>query len=144
MKKIIALIAFIGTFSFASAQSNYYNDYQNSISGVNWQSVATDLLLSTQQSSQLTSLNNRYPDYNSWDSHYKSNPNGWRTDRNAEIQRIMGPTKYKKFKNKNYKGQNPVAVYNRNKNNYKSKGKSYSHEQREGHGNKKGHGKGKH
>ena len=32
----------------------------------------------------------------------------------------MGPAKYEKFKNKYYKGQNPVAVYNRNKNNYKS------------------------
>ncbi|MCB4234422.1 hypothetical protein LDL59_03030 [Kaistella anthropi] len=32
----------------------------------------------------------------------------------------MGTEKYTQFKNKYYKGQNPVAVYNRNKNNYKS------------------------
>ncbi len=29
-------------------------------------------------------------------------------------------TTFGKFKNKYYKGRNPVAVYNRNKNNYKS------------------------
>lgn len=32
----------------------------------------------------------------------------------------MGTEKYTQFKNKYYKGQNPVVVYNRNKNNYKS------------------------
>jgi hypothetical protein len=31
----------------------------------------------------------------------------------------LGRDKYAKFKNKYYKGQNPVAVYNRNKNNDK-------------------------
>lgn len=138
MKKIIALFLLIGTFGFSSAQSNYYNDYQNSISDVNWQSVATDLLLSATQSNQLADLNNRYPDYNSWDNKYRSNPNAWRTDRNSEIARILGNEKYKKFKNKNYKGQNPTAQYNKNKHYYKAKKKGKSYKRG------KGHKKGKH
>ena len=42
---------------------------------------------------------------------------------NIEMRKILSKdqsAKYEKFKNKYYKGQNPVAVYNRNKNNYKS------------------------
>lgn len=144
MKKIIALIAFIGVFTFASAQSAYYNDYRSSITSVNWQSLVADLVLSPQQKDQLFSLNDRYPDYNSWDNHYRNNPDAWRTDRYSEMERILGTTKYNKFKNKYYKGQNPVAVYNRNKNNYKMKrkGKSYNNGNESGHGKK--HGKGKH
>ena len=151
MKKIIALFIFIGTFTAASAQSNYYNDYRSSITNVNWQTIAAELLLNSQQTNQLVNLNNRYPDYNSWDNHYRNNPNAWRTDRNREIQRILGSAKYKKFKNKNYKGQNPVAVYNRNKHYYKTKNHFKSHgrekngyENERSHGNKngKGHGEG--
>ena len=148
MKKIITLIVFVGGLSFATAQSNYYNSYQNSITGVNWITVATDLLLNSQQTNQLASLNNRYPDYNSWNNQYQNNPNGWRTDRNREIQRILGPSKYKKFKNKNYKGQNPNAVYNRNKHYYKNKNHGYEngenngYDNEEGHGNKNGRGHG--
>jgi hypothetical protein len=150
MKKLIALFIFIGTFTFASAQSNYYNDYQSSITNVNWQTLATELLLNSQQTNQLVNLNNRYPDYNSWNNHYRNNPNAWKTERYSEIQRILGPVKYRKFKNKYYRGQNPVAVYNRNKHYYKNKDHGDDHGRdneenhgREGyneHGNGEGHG----
>ena len=133
----------VAGLSFATAQSNYYNSYQNSITGVNWTSVATDLLLNSQQTNQLVNLNNRYPDYNSWNNHYKGNPNAWRTDRNREIQRILGPSKYKKFKNKNYKGQNPNAVYNRNKHYYKNKKHGDRDDYYDGEENEHGRGHGK-
>lgn len=119
MKKLITILS-LGAFTLGYSQSTYYNDYRRSITDVNWQTVAANLLLSPQQKSDLFALNNQYSDYNSWRNVYGDNPDQWRTDRYRSIERIMGPEKYEKFKNKYYKGQNPVAVYNRNKNNYKS------------------------
>ena len=119
MKKLITVLS-LGLFTFGYSQSEYYNDYRRSITDVNWQTVAASLLLTPQQKTDLFSLNNQYSDYNSWNRTYADNPDRWRTDRYAAVERIMGPAKYEKFKNKYYKGQNPVAVYNRNKNNYKS------------------------
>ena len=119
MKKLITVLS-LGLFTLGYSQSEYYNDYRRSITDVNWQTVAANLLLSPQQKTDLFALNNQYSDYNTWNRAYGDNPDRWRTDRYASIERIMGPAKYEKFKNKYYKGQNPVAVYNRNKNNYKS------------------------
>lgn len=119
MKKIFISAFLIVTFSLGYAQSDYYNDYRRSITDVNWQTVVADLLLSTTQANQLYALNDRYTDYNGWNRVYSSNPDRWRTDRYSEIERILGRDKYVKFKTKYYKGQNPVAVYNRNKNNDK-------------------------
>ncbi|GAB0156502.1 hypothetical protein CHRYSEOSP005_17670 [Chryseobacterium sp. Alg-005] len=119
MKKILLTMMLLGTFTLSFAQSDYYNDYRRSITDVNWTNIATDLVLTAIQVKQLNTLNNRYPDYNTWLRVYGDNPDRWRTDRYYEIERILGPQKYLKFKNKYYKGQNPVAVYNRNKNNNK-------------------------
>lgn len=119
MKKILFALLLTGTFSLSFAQSDYYNDYRRSISDVNWQSVATELLLSAVQVKQLNTLNDRYSNYDSWNRVYVSQPDRWREDRYYEIERILGREKYTKFKKNYYKGQNPVAVYNRNKNNYK-------------------------
>ena len=117
----------VGTFGLTYAQSDYYNDYRRSITDINWASVITDLVLSQTQANQIYVLNDRYHDYISWNRVYVNNPDRWREDRYIELERILGPDKYLKFKNKYYKGQNPVAVYNRNKNN----NKKYKH------GNKK-------
>lgn len=119
MKKILITVLFIATFSVGYAQSVYYNDYRRSVTEVNWRTVVADLLLSTTQANQLYALNNRYADYNGWNRVYANNPNQWSIDRYQEIERILGRDKYVKFKTKYYKGQNPVAVYNRNKNNDK-------------------------
>ncbi|REC79974.1 hypothetical protein DRF60_03040 [Chryseobacterium elymi] len=119
MKKTLIALMLAGTFGLTYAQSDYYNDYRRSITDINWQRVAADLVLSTVQTNQLNALNNRYRDYDSWNRVYVSNPDRWREDRYYEIERILGREKYTKFKTKYYKGQNPVAVYNRNKNNYK-------------------------
>lgn len=119
MKKILLAAFFVGTFSLSYAQSDYYNDYRKSVTDINWQSVVADLVLSKTQANQLYSLNDRYHDYNSWNKAYVNNPNRWKDDRYSEIERILGREKYQKFKAKYYKGQNPTAVYNRNKNNDK-------------------------
>ncbi len=117
MKKLLLTALVLGAFTFGYSQSAYYNDYRSSITGINWETVAANLLLTPAQKQQLFALNNQYPDYDSWNRVYGNNPERWRTDRYGEIERIMGGNKYTKFKNKYYKGQNPVAVYNRNKNN---------------------------
>lgn len=139
MKKLIITIMLVGTFGLSYAQTDYYNDYRRSISDVNWQSVISDLVLSTTQANQIYALNDRYRDYDSWNSVYVNNPGRWRNDRYVELERILGRDKYAKFKNRYYKGQNPVAVYNRNKNNDKrykhmdKKAKVYRHKHGKGH-----------
>jgi len=139
MKKLILTAVFLGTFGLSYAQSDYYNDYRRSVTDVNWQSVISDLVLSNTQANQVYALNDRYRDYNSWNSVYVSNPDRWRNDRYMELERIMGKDKYAKFKNKYYKGQNPVAVYNRSKNNdkrYKHMNKKVKVQQAKHHGKK--------
>jgi hypothetical protein len=119
MKKIFISAFLIGTFSLGYAQSDYYNDYRRSVTDVNWQTVVADLLLSTTQANEINSLNRRYDNYDGWNRVYANNPDRWSTDRYSELERIMGRDKYAKFKTKYYKGKNPVAVYNSNKNNDK-------------------------
>lgn len=58
MKKLITILS-LGMFSLGFSQSVYYNDYQRSITDVNWQTVAANLLLSNQQKAQLFELNNQ-------------------------------------------------------------------------------------
>lgn len=123
MKKLLLTAMLVGTFGLTYAQSDYYNDYRRSITDINWAAVITDLVLSQTQANQIYVLNDRYDDYNSWNRVYVHNPDRWRNDRYVELERILGKEKYLKFKNKYYKGQNPVAYYNRNKNN----GKKYKH-----------------
>jgi len=140
MKKIILTALFVGTFTLGYSQSVYYDDYRRSVTDINWQSVVSDLLLSTTQANQVYALNERYSDYNGWNRVYSGNPERWSTDRYTELERILGRDKFVKFKNKYYKGQNPVAVYNRNKNNdkrYKQMGKK-SKVYKQNHGNGKG------
>ncbi len=116
MKKLFLTAVFLGAFTFGYSQSAYYNDYRSSVNSFNWETIAANLLLSPTQKQQLFALNNQYPTYDSWNNIYRDQPERWSTDRYSSIQRIMGNDKYLKFKNKYYKGQNPVAVYNKNKN----------------------------
>lgn len=87
----------VGTFGLSYAQTDYYNDYRRSITDVNWQSVISDLVLSTTQANQIYALNDRYRDYDSWNSVYDNNPDRWRNDRYVELERILGRDKYAKF-----------------------------------------------
>jgi hypothetical protein len=140
MKKLLLTVMLIGGFGLSYAQSDYYNDYRRSVTDVNWQTVIADLLLSQTQATEIYSLNDRYHDYNSWNRVYVNNPDRWRGDRYVELERIMGREKYLKFKNKYYKGQNPVAVYNRNKNN----DKRYKHMDKKAKVHKSNNGNGHH
>ncbi|SIT18376.1 hypothetical protein [Chryseobacterium gambrini] len=97
MKKLIITIMLVGTFGLSYAQTDYYNDYRRSITDVNWQSVISDLVLSTTQANQIYALNDRYRDYDSWNSVYDNNPDRWRNDRYVELERILGRDKYAKF-----------------------------------------------
>ncbi|MBF8457660.1 hypothetical protein IV494_10765 [Kaistella sp. G5-32] len=115
MKKFFLSAIILGAFSFGYSQSTYYNDYSNSVNTMNWESVASSLVLNATQKQQLSNLNNQYPTYDSWNAKYANQPEKWSSDRYSSMQRILGNDKYKKFKNKYYKGQNPVAVYNKNK-----------------------------
>jgi hypothetical protein len=139
MKKLLLTAMLVGTFGLTYAQSDYYNDYRRSVTDINWATVITDLVLSQTQANQISALNDRYHDYNSWNKVYVHNPDKWRNDRYVELEKIMGRDKYLKFKNKYYKGQNPVAVYNRNKNNdkkyKKTEKKVYVHKEKDEHGN---------
>ncbi|SIR36949.1 MULTISPECIES: hypothetical protein [Chryseobacterium] len=119
MKKLILTALLVGTFSLSYAQSDDYNDYRRSISDINWQRVITDLVLSTAQANQIYVLNDRYRDYDTWSRVYVVEPGRWRNDRYSELERILGREKYIIFKKKYYRGQNPVIVYGRNKNDYK-------------------------
>ena len=114
MKKVLVVVA-MAIFSVGFSQSTYYNDYNRSITSFNWQTIVADLVLTPAQKDQLFVLNNRYPTYDSWVMVYERNPDRWRYDRYYELERILGRDKYIIFKNRYYKGQNPVAVYNRNK-----------------------------
>ncbi len=138
MKKLVLTAMLVGTFGLTYAQSDYYNDYRRSVTDINWATVITDLVLSQTQANQIYILNDKYHDYNSWNKVYVHNPDRWRDDRYVELERIMGHEKYLKFKNKYYKGQNPVAVYNRNKNNGKkykhTEKKVYIHKEKDEHG----------
>ena len=116
MKKLFVTAALV-TFTYGFSQTYYYDDYRKSIIEVNWDRAGYELGLTPTQIAALNLLNNRYPDYDSWNSYYGDRPDNWRTDRYGEIERILGREKYENFKHKYYKGQNPVAVYNRNKNN---------------------------
>jgi len=119
MKKLLLTALLVGTFSLSYAQSDYYNDYRRSISDINWQRVITDLVLSTAQANQIYVLNDRYRDYDTWKKVYVVEPGRWRNDRYSELERILGREKYIIFKKKYYRGQNPVIVYARSKNDYK-------------------------
>ena len=109
MKKLL-IVAALGVFTFGFSQT-YYNDYRGSVSSINWGQVAIFLGLNNNQINQLTLLNNRYPDYNSWNRAYGKEPNRWYTDRYYAMEKIMTPVQYKKFYSQYYQGQNPRVKY---------------------------------
>src|SRR5690606_27322734 len=115
MKKIFLAALFLGMFTLSFAQSDYYNEYRKSVTDLDWKTVATELVLTPAQQSELNTLNKRYEDYNTWLRTYGDNPDRWRTERFSEMERIMGREKYQQFKSKYYKGQDPAAYYNKSK-----------------------------
>ncbi|AZB07810.1 hypothetical protein EG344_02585 [Chryseobacterium sp. G0162] len=123
MKKLL-IVAALGVFTLGFSQ-NYYNDYRGSVSSINWGQVAIFLGLNRNQINQLTVLNNRYPDYNSWNHVYAKEPNRWYNDRYYEIERIMTPEQYKKFYSRYYSGQNPRLKYDNDYRRYQNRSQMY-------------------
>lgn len=119
MKKLL-IVAALGLFTLGFSQ-NYYNDYRGSVSSINWGQLAIFLGLNKNQINQLTVLNNRYPDYNSWNRAYAKEPNRWYNDRYYEIERIMTPEQYKKFYSRYYNGQNPRLKYDNDYRRYQNR-----------------------
>ncbi|AZA93456.1 Uncharacterised protein [Chryseobacterium nakagawai] len=123
MKKLL-IVAALGVFTLGFSQ-NYYNDYRGSVSSINWGQVAIFLGLNRSQINQMTVLNNRYPDYNSWNHVYAKEPNRWYNDRYYEIERIMTPEQYKKFYSRYYNGQNPRLKYDNDYRRYQNRPQMY-------------------
>ncbi|MDN3693811.1 hypothetical protein QWZ06_16675 [Chryseobacterium tructae] len=123
MKKLL-IVAALGVFTLGFSQ-NYYNDYRGSVSSINWGQLAIFLGLNRSQINQLTVLNNRYPDYNSWNRVYAKEPNRWYNDRYYEIERIMTPEQYKKFYSRYYNGQNPRLKYDNDYRRYQNRPQMY-------------------
>lgn len=124
MKKLL-IVAALGVFTLGFSQ-NYYNDYRGSVSSINWGQLAIFLGLNRSQINQLTVLNNRYPDYNSWNRVYAKEPNRWYNDRYYEIERIMTPEQYKKFYSRYYNGQNPRLKYDNDYRRYQNRPQMYN------------------
>ena len=90
---------------------SYYNDYRNSIISINWSAFFHRYRLNRFQIEQIIDLNNRYQNFNSWDSYYGSNPDRWYYERFNALQIILGPQIFVIFQNHYYQGYNPVAYF---------------------------------
>ena len=127
MKKLITALA-ITAFSLGYSQSAYYDDYRSSITGIDWADAAAYLLLTPAQINSINALNSRYADYNAWNAYYGNNPDRWSEDRYRQMRGIMTPDQYAKFRNRYYKGQDPVTYYRHDNGKHKGwykNGKAY-------------------
>ena len=95
-----------------------YNDYRNSISQVNWNVFFRSNGISQQQINLILSLNNRFSNYNAWNSYYGMNPNRWYYDRFYILERILGPRVFVILQNNYYNGYSPVVYYQNHWTNY--------------------------
>jgi hypothetical protein len=91
-------------------QSNY-NDYRNSISGINWNVFFNQNRLAPWQIDQIVRLNNLYSGFSTWNSFYRYNPDRWYYDRFYALERIMGPRVFVIFQNNYYRGYSPVVYF---------------------------------
>lgn len=96
---------------------SYYNDYQQSITGVNWKRLFVEFRLSPFQIHQITILNNRFSDFSFWYDYYGMNPDRWYYDRFYALERILGTRNFVIFQNRYYNGYAPVVYFK----NYKTR-----------------------
>ena len=88
-----------------------YNDYQRSISEINWNRFFIENRLSRRQVNLIINLNRAFPTFTVWNSHYHYNPDRWYYDRFYALQQILGPTTFVVFQNVYYHGYSPVVYY---------------------------------
>lgn len=97
---------------------NMYNDYQNSVSRVNWNQFFVQAGLSPYQVNLVIQLNRQFSSYNVWNNYYRVNPVRWYYDRFYALERILGSRVFAVFQNNYYRGYSPVAYYNNHWSNY--------------------------
>lgn len=102
----------------SSYYNSFYNDYRRSVVGINWKNFFIEFNLSPIQIQQITIINNRFGNYNSWYSYYGMNPNRWYYDRYYMLERIMGPQIFVIFQKRYYHGMSPIVYFNNYNINY--------------------------
>ncbi|MHA6696402.1 hypothetical protein [Chryseobacterium sp. A321] len=90
---------------------SFYNDYRQSITRVNWNRLFRELRLNSWQANMVMDLNRQFPDYYSWNSYYRSNPNRWYYDRFYALEQILGPRAFSIYQSYYYNGRSPVQYY---------------------------------
>ena len=88
-----------------------YNDYQRSISDVNWERFFYENRLSNYQIQQIMDLNRMYDSYFMWNQYYRFNPDRWYYDRFYSLRNILGPRVFVVFQNSYYGGYSPFVYY---------------------------------
>lgn len=88
-----------------------YNDYQQSISMVNWNAFFRQHRLAPTQINLIIELNREYPSYHAWNARYRMNPKRWWYDRFYALERILGSQIFIIFQNNYYHGYSPVRYY---------------------------------
>lgn len=92
---------------------SYYNDYRQSILGINWDRLFMEFNLSPLQIRQIRILNGRFNDFSVWHSYYGMNPDRWYYDRFYALERILGSRIYVVFQNRYYGGYSPIRHFQR-------------------------------
>lgn len=90
---------------------SYYNDYRQSILGINWESIFVEFRLSPMQIHQIMRLNNRFSDFSFWYEYYGTNPDRWYYDRFYALERILGTRIFAVFQNRYYNGYAPITYF---------------------------------
>lgn len=97
---------------------DFYGDYQQSISMVNWTRFFREMALTAYQINMIVDLNRQFNSYNVWNSYYRMNPVRWYYDRFYALEQILGPRVFVVFQNRYYNGYSPVVYYNNRCNNF--------------------------
>lgn len=90
---------------------DFYRDYQNSISGIQWNNFFRQYNISPYQAQMVMQLNNMYPSFSAWNSVYRNNPRRWYYDRFYALEQILGRSLFQAFQNMFYRGTAPIAYY---------------------------------
>lgn len=99
---------------------NFYQDYQNSITNIQWNNFFRQYNVSPYQAQMVMQLNNMYPTFSTWNSVYRNNPRRWYYDRFYALEQILGRSLFQAFQNMFYRGTAPIAYYGNYWNQYYS------------------------
>lgn len=97
---------------------SHYHDYRQSIIGVDWERVVTELGLNSIQIRQIRMLNNRFSDFTFWYDYYGANPERWYYDRFYALEHILGTRAFIVFQNRYYNGYAPIVYFQNHRKRY--------------------------